>query len=139
MRHRDYLSNPFHKMSTKKLLLLFVFFISKTTFAQQDGYWDKDRATTKEIIVTAGDRMTVKTEDLPTGTTEIIYRITLLDENQQMANSLVSLLKAIPDPTGISQGGAGAVFLMSKVSGDDKCKYAIFSTDKFASEYQKTR
>lgn len=135
--HRGYLCNPFHKMSTKKLLLLFVIFISKTTFAQQDGYWDKDRATTKEIIVTAGDRMTVKTEDLPTGTTEIIYRITLLDENQQMANSLVSLLKAIPDPTGISQGGAGAVFLMSKVSGDDKCKYAIFSTDKFASEYQK--
>lgn len=124
-------------MSAKKLLLIIVFFISKTTFAQQDGYWDKDRATTKEISVTAGDRITVKTEDLPTGTTEIIYRITLLDENQQMANSLVSLLKAIPDPYGIGQGSAGAVFLMSKVSGDDKCKYAIFSTDKFASEYQK--
>jgi len=124
-------------MSTKKLLLLIVLIISKTTFAQQDGYWDKDRATTKEIIVTAGDRVSVKTEDLPTGTTEIVYRITLLDENQQMSNSLVSLLKAIPDPTGISQGGAGAVFLMSKVSGDDKCKYAIFSNEKFASEYQK--
>lgn len=124
-------------MSIKKLLLLIVFFISKTTFAQQDGYWDKDRATTKEIIVAAGDRVSVKTEDLPTGTTEIVYRITLLDENQQLANSLVSLLKAIPDPSGISQGGAGAVFLMSKVSGDDKCKYAIFSNEKFATEYQK--
>ncbi|MFC6095290.1 tetratricopeptide repeat protein [Flavobacterium qiangtangense] len=124
-------------MSTKKFLLLIVLFISKTTFAQQDGYWDKDRATTKEIIVTAGDRMTVKTEELPTGTTEVIYRITLLDENQQMANSLVSLLKAIPDPYGIGQGSAGAVFLMSKVSGDDKCRYAIFSNDKSAAEYQK--
>jgi tetratricopeptide (TPR) repeat protein len=135
--HRGYLSNPFHKMSIKKLFLIIILFISKNTFAQQDGYWDKDRATTKEIIVTAGDRMTVKTEDLPTGTTELIYRITLLDENQQLANSLVSLLKAIPDPYGIGQGSAGAVFLMSKVSGDDKCKYAIFSSDKSASEYQK--
>ena len=124
-------------MSTKKLLLLFVFFITKTTFAQQDGYWDKDRATTKEIIVTAGSRVAVKTEELPTGTTEIVYRITLLDDNQQMANSLVSVLKAIPDPSGISQGSAGAVLLMSKVSGDDKCKYAIFSTANNASDYQK--
>ena len=124
-------------MSTKKLLLLFVFLITKTTFAQQDGYWDKDRATTKEIIVTAGSRVAVKTEELPTGTTEIVYRITLLDDNQQMANSLVSVLKAIPDPSGISQGSAGAVLLMSKVSGDDKCKYAIFSTANNASDYQK--
>ena len=124
-------------MSTKKLLLLFVFFITKNTFAQQDGYWDKDRATTKEIIVTAGSRVAVKTEELPTGTTEIVYRITLLDDNQQMANSLVSVLKAIPDPSGISQGSAGAVLLMSKVSGDDKCKYAIFSTANNATDYQK--
>lgn len=125
-------------MSTKKILLSFLIFASQqAVFAQQDGYWDKDRATTKEIIVSAGDRVSVKTEDLPTGTTEVVYRITLLDENQQMANSLVSLLKAIPDPSGISQGSAGAVFLMSKVSGDDKCKYAIFSTANFATEYQK--
>ncbi len=125
-------------MSTKKLLLSFLLFASQQAiFAQQDGYWDKDRATTKEIIVSAGDRVSVKTEDLPTGTTEVVYRITLLDENQQMANSLVSLLKAIPDPSGISQGSAGAVFLMSKVSGDDKCKYAIFSTANFATDYQK--
>jgi len=124
-------------MSTKNILLFILLFISKTISAQQDGYWDKDRATTKEIIVTAGDRVSVKTEDLPAGTTEIVYRITLLDDNQQMANSLVSLLKAIPDPYGIGQGSAGAVFLMSKVSGDDKCKYAIFSNEKFATEYQK--
>jgi len=125
-------------MSTKKLLLSFLLFASQQAiFAQQDGYWDKDRATTKEIIVSAGDRVSVKTEDLPTGTTEVVYRITLLDENQQMANSLVSLLKAIPDPSGISQGSAGAVFLMSKVSGDDKCKYAIFSMANFATDYQK--
>jgi hypothetical protein len=38
----------------------------------------------------------IKTDDFPVGTTELIYRITLLDDNQKIANSLVSLLKAVP-------------------------------------------
>ena len=53
-----------------------------------------------------------------------------------MAGSLVSVLKAIPDPTGISQGSAGAVFILSKISGDDKCKYAIFSSSDLATKYK---
>ena len=123
------------KMNLKKIILFLLVGSFYNAFAQKDGYWDKDRATTKEIIVSAGDRITVKTEDLPVGTTEIVYRITLLDENQQMANSLVSVLKAIPDPYGIGQGSAGAVFLMSKISGDDKCTYAIFTSHANAKKY----
>src|SRR6478735_5327369 len=124
----------------KKLLLslLFAAVSMPSAFSQADGYWVKDRATTKEIVVGARDRILVSTEDLPAGTTEVVYRITLLDENQQMAGSLVSVLKAIPDPTGISQGSAGAVFLLSKVSGDDVCKYAIFSNNSKASTYIET-
>jgi tetratricopeptide (TPR) repeat protein len=122
----------------QKISCILFFITTFTVTAQQNGYWDKDRATTKEIIVSAQDRITVKTEDLPVGTTEVVYRITLLDENQQIASSLVSVLKAIPDPTGISQGSAGAVFLLSKVSGDDKCKYAVFSDGGLASAYEKT-
>jgi len=123
-------------MNLKKLF--FVLFISISTtsiYAQKDGYWDKERAFKKEIVVSARERIVIKTEDLPVGTTEVVYRITLLDENQQLANSLVSVLKSIPDPTGISQGSAGAVFLLSKISGDDKCKYAIFSNEALASQY----
>ena len=121
----------------KIIALLFISIFYQSIFAQKDGYWDKERATTKEIIVSARDRVIVKTDDFPVGTTELIYRITLLDENQQLASSLVSLLKAIPDPTGISQGSAGAVFIVSKISGTDKCKYAIFSSNETALEYQK--
>ena len=109
---------------------------ASSIYAQQDGYWDKERASTKEIVISARDRIIIKTEDLPIGTTEFVYRITLLDNNQQMANSLVSVLKSIPDPTGISQGSAGAVFLFSKISGEDKCKYAIFSKEIYASQYK---
>lgn len=116
-----------------------LFFITiPVLFAQKDGYWDKERSTTKEVVVSARDRIVIKIDDLPIGTTELIYRITLLDKNQQMANSLVSVLKAIPDPTGISQGSAGAVFLVSKISGADKCKYAIFSKPDVAANYVTT-
>ena len=64
--------------------------------------------------------------DLPVGTTEFVYRITVLDENQKLTSSLVSVLKAIPDPSGISQGTAGAIHLTSAISGDDKCTFALF-------------
>jgi tetratricopeptide (TPR) repeat protein len=122
----------------KNIALLLLGILSSAAFGQQDGYWDKERATTKEIIVSARDRIVIKTDDFPVGTTELIYRITLLEDNQQLATSLVSVLKAIPDPTGISQGSAGAVFLLSKVSGDDKSKYAIFSANDIATAYQKS-
>jgi tetratricopeptide (TPR) repeat protein len=122
-------------MNLKKVALFLLIAVSYSSYAQKDGYWDKERATTKEIIVSARDRILLKTEDLPVGTTEIVYRITLLDENQQMTNSLVSVLKAIPDPTGISQGSAGAVFLMSKISGDDTCSYALFTSSDSAKKY----
>lgn len=115
------------------MLLISIFY--QSVFAQKSGYWDKERATSKEIVVSARDRIIIETDDFPAGTTELIYRITLLDDNQQMASSLVSVLKSIPDPTGISQGSAGAVFLLSKISGDDKCKYAIFSTNELAKAY----
>lgn len=122
-------------MNLQRFTLFLLLTVSYTAFAQKDGYWDKERATTKEIIVSARDRISLKTEDLPVGTTEIVYRITLLDENQEMTNSLVSVLKSIPDPTGISQGSAGAVFIMSKISGDDTCTYALFTSAENAKKY----
>lgn len=122
-------------LTFKKTIFFFLISFSFNAFGQKDGYWDKERATTKEIMLPARDRISIATEDLPIGTTEIVYRITLLDKNQEMANSLVSLLKAIPDPTGVSQGSAGAVFLMSKISGDDECTYSIFTSNENAKKY----
>ena len=124
-------------MQNKYVTFLVLFLVSvNAIFAQKEGYWDKIRATTEEISVSARDRIIIKTQDFPEGTTEVVYRITLLDKNQQMASSLVSVLKAIPDPTGISQGSAGAVFILSKISGDDKCKYAVFSNADLAAKYK---
>lgn len=110
---------------------------SATFYAQTDGFWDKERATTKEISLSAGKRALIKTEDLPVGTTEFVYRITLLDDGQKLTSSLVSVLKAIPDPTGISQGTAGAIQLTSAISGDDKCTYALFQEANAANVFFK--
>ncbi|MBL0012369.1 MAG: hypothetical protein IPP30_00980 [Flavobacterium sp.] len=96
-----------------KLTILFLA-ITSLTVAQIDGYWDKERATSKQVVVSARDRIVIPIEEFPEGTTEVVYRITLLDENQQLSSSLVSILKAIPDPTGISQGSAGAIFYFPK-------------------------
>ncbi len=121
-------------MKTIKIAFLFLTTIS---FAQ-DGYWDNQRVTNKEIQLSAGERILVKSEDFPDGTTEFVYRITLLDENQKIASDLASVLKAIPDPTGITQGTGGAISLTSKISGTDKCTYAIFSDAKKATDFSKT-
>jgi len=103
-----------------------------------EGYWDNVRTTNETINLSAGKRTVIKSTDLPDGTTEAVFRISILDDNQKLASSLVSLLKSIPDPTGISQGSAGAVYLLSTISGDDKCRYAIFNNEKDALQYQKT-
>jgi tetratricopeptide (TPR) repeat protein len=111
--------------------------LSSSIFAQKDGFWDKERATSKEIVLTAGKRALIKTEELPSGTTEFVFRITLLNEGQKLTSSLISVLKAIPDPTGISQGAAGAIHLTSAISGDDKCTYAIFNESNQANQFLK--
>lgn len=110
---------------------------SSSVYAQKEGFWDKERATAKEINLSAGKRTIIKTEDLPVGTTEFVYRITVLDENQKLTSSLVSVLKAIPDPTGISQGTAGAIHLTSAISGDDKCTFALFQEANAANLFLK--
>ena len=70
----------------QKITVLF-FFITISVIAQQDGYWDKDRTTNRQILVSARQKIAIKSEDFPTGTTEILYRITLLDQNQELSAS----------------------------------------------------
>lgn len=124
-------------MNAKINVLLLL--ISAFAFSQsKDGYWDNIRTTSETIELGAGKKKMIKTADFPLGTTELVYRISVMDDNQKISSSLVSLLKAIPDPTGISQGSAGAVFLASTISGDDKCKYVVFTNEKDALEYEKT-
>lgn len=122
-----------------KFKILTLLLATCASFAQQvDGYWDKERITNKEIKLSAGDKIIIKSEDFPIGTTEFVYRITLLDENQKMANDLASVLKAIPDPYFIGKGAGGAISLASAITGSDKCTYAIFDENRKALHFSKT-
>jgi hypothetical protein len=120
-----------------KIIKIAFLFLTSISFAQ-DGYWDNQRITNKEIKLDAGERIIIKSEDFPIGTTEFVYRITLLDENQKMVDDLASVLKAIPDPYFIGKGTGGAISLVSAISGSDKCTYAIFSSNDKATDFVKT-
>ncbi len=113
-------------------LILLTSMTSGLLAQNEDGYWDKERAVTKEINLSAGNR-TWRRINLPTGTTEIAYRITLLENDQSLTGTLSSALGAIP--SGYTQGASAALSLMSKVSGDDKCRYYIFKDQNGADYY----
>jgi tetratricopeptide (TPR) repeat protein len=120
-----------------KVLILLCYGVQITlSFAQNtQGYWDKERTTTKEAVLYPGARYWIRTDELPLGTTEIVYRITLLDEDQKLISGLADALALIPDPYGISKGSAIALNLFSKISGDDKCYYSIFKNYKEADNF----
>lgn len=125
-------------MQKNIFFLLFLIF-SNVIFSQStEGYWDNIRATTETILLSPRERLYIKTQDFPVGTTELVYRITVLDDNQKLSSNLFSILKSIPDPSGISQGSAGAVLLLSTITGDDKCKYGIYTSEIAAKKYTKT-
>jgi tetratricopeptide (TPR) repeat protein len=120
-----------------KNITFIIVLISQCSIAQKDGYWDNERATNKEIILKAGKKIVVKTQDLPVGTVEFVYRISVISEGEKLTSSLVSVLKMIPDPSGYSQGAAGVLHLSTVFSGNDLCTFAVFSNAKNANEYLK--
>lgn len=110
-------------------VLIFLMLIAQCLVAQStEGYWDNIRTTSTTLTLAPRERIYVQTEPFPRGTTEVVYRITVLDDNEKISSNLISVLKSIPDPSGISQGSAGAVFLLSTISGEDKCKYGVYSS-----------
>ncbi len=113
--------------------------LTSLAFSQsKTGTWDNIRTTNETFLLKSNEKKLIQSADFPVGTTEAVFRITLLDDNQKISGSLVSLLKSIPDPTGISQGAAGGVFLISAISGEDKCKYTIFKSSADAENYIRT-
>ncbi len=112
--------------------------ISLFTSAQNsDGYWDKERATKRQAILEAGAKTWIRSDELPIGTTEFVYRITVLGEGQKSVDGLATALSMIPDPSGISKGSAIAISLMSTMSGSHKCYYSIFTSQEDADNYYK--
>ena len=68
-------------MLKKLYLILPILAVAIASAQSKDGYWDNIRTTNETIILKAGEKKVIKTADFPEGTTEIVYRITLLDDN----------------------------------------------------------
>jgi len=114
-------------------ITLLAMLLSISLFAQDNsGYWDKTRSTIKEINLAAGAR-TWHRVDVPTGTTQVLFRITLIETDQQVESALVDLLNAVPNP--YTNAAAAATTLMSAISGDDKCRYFVFLNNTDANDY----
>jgi hypothetical protein len=62
-----------------------------------------------------------------------MYRITVLEKNQQLTQPLISLLSAVP--TTYTVGAAAAINLLSKFASTSKCSFRIFSTYEDAKNF----
>jgi hypothetical protein len=60
------------KFSILGILLVFT---SLALAQSNEGFWDNIRTTNETIILNAGKRIAIKTDDFPMGTTEVVYRI----------------------------------------------------------------
>ncbi len=123
-------------MKIKLVLLLFLFKLSFKLFSQEsDGYWDYERKTEKFIPLPDGNRYWVRVA-IPTGTTQIIFRISFLSHNSDLRTSLASTLSSIPSAS--AQGIAATVSLLDKFGGDNKGKFHIFTSQDDANAYYNT-
>lgn len=119
----------------KHLSLLVIFIFIFVQIYGQKGYWDALRTQKKEVKLVANTRV-VYSLDIPYGTTQLIYRITVLDINSQIPNQLSALVGQFNSPSALA--AASALSLTSVIMGKDKCKYFVFKNQQDASNYAKT-
>ncbi|WP_264520921.1 hypothetical protein [Flavobacterium sp. N1994] len=121
-------------MHTKILLIIALSTLFTIgTFAQsEDGYWDQERKTEKEIPLADHKRKWLRAE-IPTGTTQLVYRVSFLDENGQLRSSLSSTIGSLPSVT--AQGSSAILSLLNVIGGSNKGQYFIFTSKEDADYY----
>lgn len=123
----------------KTCLLISLLTVLNVLFSQDNetGYWDFSRATNKTIKLPFDKKTWIRTDELPIGTTEVMYRITLLNDKQKLLESLASLLNKVPANQYTSTASVATTFA-SKIVSNDLCKFSIFTTYEDAQNYYKT-
>lgn len=111
------------------ITLLFQFALSQNS----TGYWDQLRSQKKAFRLQANTRQLFEL-GIPYGTTELIYRVTVLPTNKEITNSIADLAGSFKTPKMLA--ASGAISLVGKVMGDDKCKFYIFKGSSDAATYK---
>lgn len=116
----------------KTLFIIFTLLYALGLLGQvSKGAWDRTRSTQKQITLGAG-KTTYQKIELPLGTTQVVARIVMLDEGQQIT-PLLSLLAKIPGPQ--AQSIVLGTALTSTILGTSECSYRVFVSAKDASTY----
>lgn len=111
--------------------------ISHLAFSQENnskGYWDEARTFKQSFNLQAGEKRIMSVE-LPIGTTELVYRITVTDVGKGVSNSLVSILNKIP--SGTSAIYTSGINILSNISGNSQCYYSVFNSGSEATKFIK--
>ncbi len=121
-------------MKNSLFIIIFYFILKSTVFLAQnsEGYWDYERAIEKHIPLEDGERKGTLV-NLPKGTTQIIYRVSFLSENENITRTISSTLSSVPSE--YAQGAAVAITLLDKFGGDNKGTYHIFLNGEDVQSY----
>jgi tetratricopeptide (TPR) repeat protein len=119
------------------LTIIITFIISIFSIYSQEskGHWDYERAIEKKIPLADGDK-TLVTVNIPTGTTQLIYRVTFQSNSEELRSSLSRTLQSIESPK--TQGAAAAINLLEKFGGDNKGSFHIFQSINDGENYIRT-
>ncbi len=116
--------------------LIFILIFSLDSVAQStENYWDYQHEFYQEIKISSSGKTWYRIGPFPEGTIEVMYRITVLDVNQNMIDKLSSLMSKIPMAETQALGLAGK--MVSKVTGSGEIKYTIFTSQRDADNFIK--
>jgi hypothetical protein len=117
-------------------LILFIYFIHQFSTAQQIGKWDTTKAFYQKIELSAKQKKVIAI-NIPKGSTELLYRITVADAEENISKSLASLMSNVPyAPSKIVGSG---INLLNGIGGTSKCEFFIFNTIENANLFIKQK
>ena len=133
--------------TSKTLIISFIFNIMiMQIFAQESnsnkGYWDKENIITQTLSINGNiqflnndDSKKILDFELPTGTTKILYKITVLQKGSKALEPLKNLLSTLSFVS--NEAKVASSLLSISNDGSNNCYYSIFSSKEEVLKYQK--
>lgn len=115
----------------KKLVTILYLSLILFTLHSQDakGYWDVVRSPLKKFQLQP-HTVRMYEIDIPYGTTQLVYRLTVLQTSQDIPNKLAGIASSFKTPEALIAGAA--LKLGSALIGTDKCSFYIYQNKKDA-------
>lgn len=116
--------------------MTFLCIIFSKSKAQNVCKWDTTKQFYQKFELSAKQKKLIEIK-IPSGTTELLYRISILENNGNLTNSLSNLMGSIPY-TPIKLIG-NSINLLNGIGGNSKCEYLIFTSKEKANLFLKDK